>query len=83
MNGYIKKIGYNPEKVPKIPISGWTGDNLFTKPADDHPLSKWCVSRHPHLKAQILAVFFFLSNTVRLPPPLQVVRFPSEFPTHT
>ncbi|KAJ1484351.1 elongation factor 1-alpha C [Baffinella frigidus] len=41
MNGYIKKIGYNPEKVPKIPISGWTGDNLFEKTAADHPLTKW------------------------------------------
>lgn len=25
---YLKKIGYNPEKIPFIPISGWKGDNL-------------------------------------------------------
>jgi len=41
MDGYIKKVGYNPEKVPKIPISGWTGDNLFAKVEGDHPLGKW------------------------------------------
>ena len=29
LDGYLKKIGYNPEKIPKVPISGWTGDNLF------------------------------------------------------
>mmetsp|Transcript_18996 Transcript_18996/g.46672 ORF Transcript_18996/g.46672 Transcript_18996/m.46672 type:complete len:497 (-) Transcript_18996:92-1582(-) len=41
MNGYLKKIGYNPEKVPKVPLSGWTGDNLFENPPGDHPLMKW------------------------------------------
>jgi len=28
---FIKKIGYNPEKVPFIPISGWNGDNMIEK----------------------------------------------------
>eukprot|EP00994_Dinema_validum_P006207 NODE_448_length_1677_cov_1148.135135_g327_i0.p1 GENE.NODE_448_length_1677_cov_1148.135135_g327_i0~~NODE_448_length_1677_cov_1148.135135_g327_i0.p1 ORF type:complete len:466 (+),score=184.09 NODE_448_length_1677_cov_1148.135135_g327_i0:58-1398(+) len=26
---YLKKVGYNPEKVPFIPISGWAGDNMI------------------------------------------------------
>eukprot|EP01001_Neometanema_parovale_P005836 NODE_2238_length_1469_cov_879.659733_g2126_i0.p1 GENE.NODE_2238_length_1469_cov_879.659733_g2126_i0~~NODE_2238_length_1469_cov_879.659733_g2126_i0.p1 ORF type:complete len:447 (-),score=155.38 NODE_2238_length_1469_cov_879.659733_g2126_i0:76-1416(-) len=26
---YLKKVGYNPEKVPFIPISGWCGDNMI------------------------------------------------------
>jgi elongation factor 1-alpha len=25
---YLKKIGYNPAKVPFVPISGWKGDNM-------------------------------------------------------
>ena len=29
----LKKIGYNPDKVPFIPISGWTGENLLDKSA--------------------------------------------------
>jgi len=28
---FIKKIGYNPEKVNFVPISGWVGDNMIDK----------------------------------------------------
>jgi len=31
VSGYIKKIGYNPEKVDFVPISGWLGDNMMEK----------------------------------------------------
>jgi elongation factor 1-alpha len=31
VSGYIKKIGYNPEKVDFVPISGWVGDNMMEK----------------------------------------------------
>lgn len=31
MNGYLKKIGYNPEKVNFVPISGWSGENMIAK----------------------------------------------------
>eukprot|EP00189_Rhodosorus_marinus_P003218 CAMPEP_0113967406 /NCGR_PEP_ID=MMETSP0011_2-20120614/8909_1 /TAXON_ID=101924 /ORGANISM="Rhodosorus marinus" /LENGTH=452 /DNA_ID=CAMNT_0000980279 /DNA_START=59 /DNA_END=1417 /DNA_ORIENTATION=- /assembly_acc=CAM_ASM_000156 len=41
MDLYLKKVGYNPTKVPKIPTSGWTGDNLFEKVKPDHPLGGW------------------------------------------
>lgn len=27
----LKKIGYNPEKIEFVPISGWLGDNLIEK----------------------------------------------------
>ena len=29
VSSFIKKIGFNPEKVPFVPISGWTGDNML------------------------------------------------------
>jgi elongation factor 1-alpha len=29
VSGYIKKIGYNPDTVPFVPISGWHGDNML------------------------------------------------------
>jgi len=29
--GYLKKIGYNVEKVPFVPISGFLGDNMIDK----------------------------------------------------
>jgi len=31
---FIKKVGYNPEKVNFVPISGWTGDNMLEKSAN-------------------------------------------------
>merc|ERR1711916_218698 len=31
VSNFIKKIGYNPTKVPFIPISGWVGDNMLEK----------------------------------------------------
>ena len=29
VSDFLKKIGYNPDKVPFIPISGWCGDNML------------------------------------------------------
>jgi elongation factor 1-alpha len=31
VSSYLKKVGYNPEKVPFVPISGWNGDNMIEK----------------------------------------------------
>jgi elongation factor 1-alpha len=31
VQSYIKKIGFNPDKVHFIPISGWHGDNMLEK----------------------------------------------------
>jgi elongation factor 1-alpha len=31
VSGFIKKIGYDPEKVAFVPISGWHGDNMLEK----------------------------------------------------
>ena len=32
ISDYLKKVGYSPEKVPFIPLSGWKGENLIEKP---------------------------------------------------
>jgi len=34
VSSFIKKIGYNPEQVPFVPISGWLGDNMLEKSAN-------------------------------------------------
>jgi elongation factor 1-alpha len=34
VSGFLKKIGYNPEKIPFIPISGWNGDNMLERSAN-------------------------------------------------
>ncbi|CAL8319835.1 unnamed protein product [Merluccius merluccius] len=31
VSNYIQKIGYNPEEVAFVPISGWTGDNMLER----------------------------------------------------
>jgi elongation factor 1-alpha len=33
-SGFIKKIGYNPDNVNFVPISGWNGDNMIEKSAN-------------------------------------------------
>jgi len=30
-SSFVKKIGYNPEKINFVPISGWNGDNMLEK----------------------------------------------------
>jgi len=34
VSAYLKKVGYNPAKIPFIPISGWVGDNMIEKSAN-------------------------------------------------
>jgi len=31
VSSFVKKIGYNPEKISFVPISGWHGDNMIEK----------------------------------------------------
>jgi elongation factor 1-alpha len=30
-SNFLKKTGYNPDKIPFVPISGWLGDNMLEK----------------------------------------------------
>jgi len=39
LSGYLKKVGYNIEKVRFVPISGWAGDNMMEK-SDNMPWYK-------------------------------------------
>ncbi len=31
VEGFLKKVGYKPEEIPFIPISGWQGDNMLER----------------------------------------------------
>jgi len=39
VSAYLKKVGYNPDKVPFVPISGWVGDNMIDR-SDNLPWYK-------------------------------------------
>uniref|UniRef100_G3UIY9 Tr-type G domain-containing protein n=1 Tax=Loxodonta africana TaxID=9785 RepID=G3UIY9_LOXAF len=41
---YIKKIGYNPETVAFVPISGWNGDNMLEPSASMPWFKVWKVT---------------------------------------
>jgi elongation factor 1-alpha len=45
VSGFIKKVGYDPEAVAFVPISGWVGDNMI-EPSTNMPWFKsWNVKR--------------------------------------
>lgn len=31
VSNFLKKVGYNPKRIPFVPISGWEGDNMLEK----------------------------------------------------
>ena len=39
LTGFLKKVGYNVEKIRFVPISGWAGDNMIEK-SDNMPWYK-------------------------------------------
>ncbi|XP_059035127.1 elongation factor 1-alpha 1-like [Mustela lutreola] len=41
---YIKKIGYNPNTVAFVPISGWNGDNMLEPSANMPWFKRWKVT---------------------------------------
>jgi len=42
---YIKKIGYNPDTVPFVPISGWHGDNMLEESSNMKWHKGWKVTK--------------------------------------
>ena len=34
VGAYLKKVGYNPTKIPFVPVSGWLGDNMIEPSAN-------------------------------------------------
>ena len=41
----IKKLGYNPDTLAFVPISGWTGDNMLEPSANMPWFKGWKVTR--------------------------------------
>ncbi|XP_053072330.1 putative elongation factor 1-alpha-like 3 [Acinonyx jubatus] len=45
VSAYIKKIGYHPDTVAFVPISGWNGDNMLELSANMPSFKGWKVTR--------------------------------------
>lgn len=45
MKDFIKKVGYNPDQVPFVPISGWIGDNMMEKSTTMPWFKGWTIKR--------------------------------------
>lgn len=43
VEGYVKKVGYNPKAVAFVPISGWHGDNMIEPSANMGWYKGWSV----------------------------------------
>jgi len=44
VSGFIKKVGYNPDVVPFIPISGWHGDNMLEQSTNMPWFKGWTIT---------------------------------------
>ncbi|XP_020377595.1 elongation factor 1-alpha 1-like [Rhincodon typus] len=47
---YIKKIGYNPDSVPFVPISGWHGDNMLEVSGKMSWFKGWKIEKNKETK---------------------------------
>jgi len=45
VGAYVKKIGYNPDSVPFVPISGWHGDNMLEQSTNMTWFKGWNVKK--------------------------------------
>jgi len=45
VQGYLKKVGYNPKAVAMVPISGWHGDNMIEPSEKMEWYKGWTVER--------------------------------------
>jgi len=45
VSGFIKKVGYNPQAVAFVPISGWVGDNMLETSTNMTWFKGWAIER--------------------------------------
>lgn len=62
VSSYIKKIGYNPDTVPFVPISGWHGDNMLESSAKMTWFKGWSVKKSKDKTGSGETLFAALDN---------------------
>ena len=56
---YLKKVGYNPDSVPFVPISGWLGDNLL----ETSEKLSWFKVTYCHFSFAFILIAYIFSGT--------------------
>merc|ERR1712076_227352 len=80
VSGFIKKVGYQPNSVPFVPISGWHGDNML-EPSDNMKWYKgWTCERTVDKKAQNTTGKTLLDALDNILPPQRPTTLPLRLP---
>ncbi|QPG76507.1 translation elongation factor EF-1 alpha [Brettanomyces nanus] len=76
VSNFIKKVGYNPKKVPFVPISGWNGDNMI-EPSTNCP---WYKGWTKEAKSGVVKGKTLLEAIDSIEPPSRPVNKPLRLP---
>jgi len=80
VSGFIKKVGYQPNSVPFVPISGWHGDNML-EPSDNMKWYKgWTCERTVDKKTQNTTGKTLLDALDNILPPQRPTTLPLRLP---
>lgn len=80
VQGYVKKVGYNPKAVAYVPISGWHGDNMIEKSTNMSWYKGWATERKVNKKEQKDTGFTLLEALDNILPPERPTDKPLRLP---
>ena len=68
---YIKKIGYNPDAVAFVPISGWQGDNMLERSPNMTWFGGWEIKRKVEKKEETVKGYTLFEALDAIQPPVR------------
>jgi len=77
---YIKKVGYNPDTVAFVPISGWQGDNMVEASANMGWHKGWEVKRKKGGKEEVVKGVTLMEALDAIEPPSRPTDKPLRLP---
>jgi len=80
VSGFIKKVGYQPNSVPFVPISGWHGDNMLEVSDNMKWYKGWSCERTVDKKATTTTGKTLLDALDNILPPQRPTTLPLRLP---
>jgi len=77
---YIKKVGYNPDTVAFVPISGWQGDNMVEASTNMQWFKGWEVKRKKGGKEEVVKGVTLMEALDAIEPPSRPTDKPLRLP---